>query len=539
MVLLATVISAQEADSEYAKNWYNLDLAADNYPGMSVEKAYDFLKGKTSKKVVVAVIDSGIDGEHEDLAPIMWTNPGETAGNGIDDDRNGYVDDVHGWNYIGGSDGENINYENLEIVRLYNKLNAKYNNRNRDGLSKKERAEYDKYIEYKEEIEKKREELSTQANFFSSTMEAVNMLVQAIGKEPADITNEDITNYKGDEKITTIAAQIQSFLARFDSFGALYEELEGGNEYFTGSYGKNWNPEFDARSIVGDDPSDLSDRNYGNNDIQGPDAGHGTHVAGIIAGVRGNNIGNDGVANNVSIMSVRAVPNGDERDKDVANAIRYAVDNGAQVINMSFGKGQSPYKDAVDDAVRYARKRGVVLVHAAGNDGKLLTLENNFPNDTYEKRGFFGPKGADNWIEVGASTRYNDEKLPASFSNYDNQLVDVFAPGQEIYSSTPDNNYAVYQGTSMASPMVAGVAAMLFSYFPDLSAEQVKEIIMASTVPFQSVVTVPGEESTGNFKDLSVTGGVVNAYNAVKIAAGTKGKNKKGGTRDASLMMAN
>ena len=291
--------------------------------------------------------------------------------------------------------------------------------------------------------------------------------------------------------------------------------------------------DYDARDIVGDNPANFDDRSYGNADVEGPDAAHGTHVSGIIAGVRGNNLGVDGVGgSNVRIMSVRTVPNGDERDKDVANAIRYAADNGAQVINMSFGKGLSPYKKEVDAAMKYAEKKDVVIVHAAGNEGQLLTLTNNFPNDTYQGKKRTGKT----WIEVGAASSSYDVDLAAGFSNYNKQYVDVFAPGAEIYSTIPDNKYAKFDGTSMAAPMVAGIAALLRSYFPDLKAKQVKEIIEASAVPVELEVNRPGSEGEQiKFSELSATGGLANAYTAVKLAEQTKGKNKRAPKRDESL----
>ncbi|MCB0635334.1 MAG: S8 family serine peptidase, partial [Lewinella sp.] len=311
---------------------------------------------------------------------------------------------------------------------------------------------------------------------------------------------------------------------------------KGDLEQIDASYNYNWNPDFDARFIVGDDPSNLSDRNYGNNDYEGPDAMHGTHVAGIIGAIRNNGLGMDGVADNVRIMSVRTVPDGDERDKDVANAIYYAVDNGAQVINMSFGKGASPYKDAVDDAIRYAVQHDVVIVHAAGNDAKENMFDNNFPNDRYERKGLFRPRYADTWIEVGAMSANNNAKLTASFSNWSADLVDVFAPGTVIYSTIPDDNYRNLQGTSMAAPMVAGLAALLRSYFPDLTAVQVKQIIMDSAIAPTFRVNVPGEDEEALLNRLCVTGGVANTYAAVQLAMQTQGRKRRAPERDSDLM---
>ena len=531
----SVALTAQTAEVETPKNWWDLDRTEDSFPGVSAKKTHDYLKGKKATKVVVAVIDSGVDVEHEDLKDIMWTNPDEIPGNGIDDDNNGYVDDIHGWNFIGGADGRNVNYENLEVVRLYNTYKAKYNNRNRDGLSKKEKKEYDAYLEYEKIVTEKREAAMPSYEQYKGIMEGVKAMVAKTGKKVENVTAEDIANIQDKDMMTQ---QIQGVVANAAAQGAsvedLYNDLQGALDYFSSQVDYNYNPDFDARDIVGDNPGDLDDRNYGNQDVTGPDAGHGTHVAGIIAAVRDNNIGVNGVGGaNVEIMSIRTVPNGDERDKDVANAIRYAVDNGAKVINMSFGKGYSPYKKAVDAAMKYAEKNDVLMVHAAGNDGKMLTLTNNFPNDTYQGKKRTGKT----WIEVGAASAFYDERLPASFSNYNKKMVDVFAPGRDIYSTTPGSNYASFNGTSMAAPMVAGIAALVRSYFPDLKAKQVKEIILESALPVNLQVTKPGSEDTVSFADLSATGGLANAFTAVKLAERTKGKNRKAGKRDDSLRM--
>jgi len=526
-LLLSTSVLVFAQDSA-PKNWFNLDLTQDGYPGLSTEKTYkELLKGKSGKTVVVAVIDSGVDAEHEDLKDIMWVNPGEIAGNGIDDDKNGYIDDIHGWNFIGGKDGRNVNNENLEVTRLYVRYKKKYEGKDPAKLSKAERAEYDTYKEYEKVIEKKQAELGPQAMQFGAILEGFKKFQQQVGKDPKAITAKDAENFKSDDQMQMrIATIAKDAMESGSTFVELMEEIQGAVDYFEGQVKYNYNPDFDARHIVGDDPLNVNDRNYGNNDVKGPDASHGTHVAGIIGAIRNNRIGIDGVADNVRIMSVRTVPNGDERDKDVANAIRYAVDNGATVINMSFGKGASPEKGAVDAAVRYAMERDVVLVHAAGNDNKENDFENNFPNDRFAKKGLFGKKYAENWIEVGASTWMRDEHLTAEFSNYSDDIVDVFAPGFEIYSTMPENNYKDQQGTSMASPMVAGVAALIRSYYPELSAKQVKDIIMESSTPWKAKVLKPGTEDKVALSELSVTGGLVNVYDAVKLASQTKGKKK-------------
>ncbi|MEQ8703643.1 MAG: S8 family serine peptidase [Phaeodactylibacter sp.] len=527
----AVALTAQ--DSAPA-NWFNLD-PSEGVPGVSTEKAYqEMLKGKKGKEVVVAVIDSGVDYEHEDLDDVMWVNVDEIPDNGKDDDNNGYVDDVYGWNFLGNKDGENIEHDNLEVTRLYKKYKEMFEGKDPEKLSKKDKALFAKYEEYKEVVEDKQKSLEENAGTYAAIAAALGELKKSIGKK--EITAGDLDDVETEDPMVGYAVQIsKSLMAEGQSFEEIEEGVNEYADYLKGQYEYHYNPDFNPRPVIADNYEDPYDRDYGNNDVRGPDALHGTHVAGIIAAERDNDLGMKGVANNVKIMSIRTVPDGDERDKDVAAAIVYAVDNGASVINMSFGKGASPRKELVDEAVRYALKNDVLIVHAAGNDGKEVTNENNFPTDRFVKRGFlnlFGSKYADNWVEVGALNWKTGETLAAPFSNYSPEYVDLFAPGMKIYSTTPFNEYKDLQGTSMAAPVVAGVAALLRSYYPDLTAEQVKSILMQSAIKDRTKVKKPGtKEDMVSFSTLSVTGGIVNAYEAVKLAEQTKGK-KKGVSRD-------
>lgn len=522
MLAFSTNMMAQDAAPE---NWFNLDPARDRVPGVSTEKVYqEILKGFSPKKtVVVAVIDSGVDPMHEDLKDVMWVNTDEIPGNGKDDDKNGYIDDVHGWNFIGGKDGKNISHDNLEITRLVAKYKKQFEGKNPSDLSGKERKLYEKYKKLEEDVKKEAEKGKTNYDKYIGVYEAlVKLKKEFSGKE---VTAEKLENYETSDPTMQQAIGIATnAVSNGGSLDGLVEDLKGYTEYLEAKFKYHYNVDFNPRSIVGDNYNDINEKNYGNNDVKGPDAAHGTHVAGIIAAARGNGVGMEGVANNVRIMSVRAVPDGDERDKDVANAIIYAVDNGASIINMSFGKGYAWDKEAVDKAVKYAESKDVLLVHAAGNDAKSNDKTDNFPSDKFAKAGFFSKKRAKNWIEVGALSWKWGEKAPATFSNYGSKNVDVFAPGVDIYSTTPDQGYASFSGTSMASPVTAGVAAVLRSYFPDLTAEQVKGIIMDSVVPVHNQVIKPGTEELVDFSELSVTGGVVNVYKAVEKAAKTKGK---------------
>lgn len=520
------MVSAQYSDKA-PDNWFHLDATSDGFSGVSTEKMYKELSGKKANTVIVAVIDSGVDAEHEDLKDVMWVNAKEIPGNGIDDDKNGYIDDIHGWNFIGGKDGKNVHHDLLEITRLYRDYDKQFKNKSEDDLSKKEKKKYKQYKEMEEIIKEKQEENAGNAMLYGGLLNAVNAIELAIGKD--NITKKDLENFESDDPMIARAAAIlaSNIIERGSTINDFKKQLEGGVEHFTNQVEYYYNPEFNPRAIVGDNYKDTYQKNYGNNDIEGPDAGHGTHVAGIIAASRGNGIGMDGVANNVKIMSIRTVPDGDERDKDVANAIIYAVDNGAKVINMSFGKGYSYDKNAVDKAVKYAAKKDVLLVHAAGNSNQDNDNTNNFPNDKYQKKGLFKPKMAENWLEIGALSWKKGEDAPANFSNYGKENVDVFSPGVDIYSTTPNNKYEHFNGTSMAAPVTAGIAAVIRGYYPKLTAEQVKDVIMRSAVKQNQKVKVPGSDKKVSFSDLCRTGGTVNAYKAIQMASKVKGKNKK------------
>ncbi len=506
---------------------------------MATEKAYkEQLKDKTAAPIIVAVLDSGVDDQHEDLKDVMWTNRGEIPNNGIDDDKNGYVDDVYGWNFLGGKDGRIITKETSEKTRLYARYRDYFSKKDTNNLSKNDKKTFEVFKKIKSEIDAERadtEQKIMQLRFSETlVLEALDPIKTALGNRKPTKENIEALPDTSDMKMT-IGKQLLlgaiedgEEIESIDEFKKMVkeqikEELEGLEAKFE----HETNPDSKVRAeIVGDDPYNSYERNYGNNKTSDLN-GHGTHVAGIIAASRKNNIGMYGVANNVRIMSVRCVPDGDERDKDVANAIIYAVDNGASVINMSFGKGYNWDKEAVDKAVKYARSKDVLLVHAAGNSGQNNDVTDNFPNSSIEKRGWFSPKRHANWIEVGALNWKGGQDRAASFSNFGKSTVDLFAPGVDLTSTTPNSNYQSFSGTSMASPVVAGVAALIRSYYPELSAAQVKECIVKSAQVKKEKVKRPGDGVLVDFTSLSITGGVVNANEALKIASTMKGKRKK------------
>ena len=499
--------------AEAPRDWQLLDVS-DRVAGISERRAErELLAGKQPKRtVLVAVIDGGIDTAHVSLKGNLWSNPKEVAGNGKDDDNNGYVDDVHGWNFIGGKDGKDVQYDLLEVTRLYVRCSKTPNAGPTAKLPAPDAAtckratdEYQKQREQNQNMQQQIQQIST------VSARANEILHRAMG--PDSLTKAKVSAF---QPTSQDAMQAKVMWLRLADAGITPGELEDAKKDVESKAKYGLNPDYDPRTIVGDDYANVSERKYGNSDVMGPDAKHGTHVSGIIGGVRGTPGGIDGIATNVKIMMVRTVPDGDERDKDIANAIRYAVDNGANVINMSFGKGFSPEKAAVDEAVKYADSKGVLMVHAAGNDGENLAEKPSFPTPAYLSGG-----RPNNWIEVGASSWKGLDSLAASFSNYGKAQVDVFAPGVDILSTVPGGGYERESGTSMAAPVVSGLAAMLMSYFPNLSAADVKRIILDSATRYaDQKVARPGAENGEQvpFGSLSVTGGIVNAYSAVKLA---------------------
>jgi subtilisin family serine protease len=527
-----------EAD---VKSWTHMDIFTDSIPGMSLAKAYGFVKNKQGKTVIVAVIDSGIDIEHEDLKDVIWTNEDEIPQNGIDDDKNGYIDDSHGWNFLGGEKGQAVP-EQLEMTRIVKKWTPRFDGKSADSIRPEDKKDFTLFVKLKKIINDKNINAANQVDKATNQLNQFSYIKQFLGKMNDTIQKALVgkeMNLKNINSLTFVDPELlqgkMAFMRILDSGSTLdqaneeIDDIIDHNKEVIDHYNNQLNSQYKigfSGRLTSDNPDDITDTNYGNGYVIGSkdDEIHGTHVSGIIAAKRNNGIGMNGVADHVLIMPVRAVPDGDEYDKDVALAIRYAVDNGAKVINMSFGKSYSPNADWVYDAIKYAESKDVLLVHAAGNDNSDIDTAENFPNDSKDKIIEF----ADNVITVGAMTRHFDKNLVASFSNYGKKNVDIFAPGLEIYSTFPKNSYKSIQGTSMASPEVAGVAALIRSYYPKLTARQVKYIIMNSGIEFNKQVVKPGTQSElVNFDDLSVNGRILNAYNALLMADNMSKKGSK------------
>jgi subtilisin family serine protease len=496
---------------EAPRDWQLLDISTDAVPGISSERAMrELLAGKQpARTVVVAVVDGGVDTAHADLRANLWTNPKEVPGNNRDDDGNHYVDDVYGWNFIGGRDGRDVRYDTFEITRLYARCTS---GAAASSLPPPTAADKSRCPEITHDFQKKKTEAEeTLAQI--RQLDAVYGQIVPILRQAANGDSLTVQRVALIDPSTMQLRQAKELYLRLASQGILPKDVADAKEAYESQLKYGLDPAFNPRPIVGDDYANTAQREYGNRDVMGPDAKHGTHVAGIIGGVRGNGVGVDGIAPAVRVMMVRAVPDGDERDKDIANAIRYAVDNGANVINMSFGKAYSPQKSAVDDAVKYADARGVLMIHAAGNDAENEDVKPSYPTPNY-----LGGGRAQNWIEVGASSWKGTDSLVAGFSNYGHTLVDVFAPGVDILSTIPGGGYERDSGTSMAAPVVSGLAALIMAYYPSLTAADVKRIILASARRYSDQVVQRPGGGEARFGDLSATGGVVNAYDAIKMA---------------------
>lgn len=512
LLLTAILVSAHRTSAQgddrnfHRANWQNMDLQTDSVFGISTEKAYrELLQGKSPKQVIVAVIDGGVDTLHEDLKSVLWINPRPKKGD------NG----TYGWDYIGGSNGD-VQYDNLELTRQVRQHQTMYDGNDSVSVREKDSIGWRKYREERNLLLNKLAAANENLQNIRSFSLVLNEVLRKMGKDTP--TMNDFEDFQPENHRESQIKKVLLKILSTDSYAHFKkEDLDEGLKYYTTQIEYQLNAAYDPRAeFVGDDYFNSSQRDYGNTDVEGPDATHGTHVAGIIGADRSNNLGIKGVADDVRILAVRTVPDGDERDKDVASAIRYAADHGARVINMSFGKGYSQDKQAVDEAVKYALKKDVLLVQAAGNDNADIDTVPNFPDRRFASGG-----EADAWIVVGASGPHDDSTLKASFSNYGKTAVDVFAPGEQIYSSIPGSKYAYFDGTSMASPVVAGMAAVIREYYPRLKAAEVKEIILRSVVKVDHPVLLGAGETTQAvpFTGLCLTGGIVNLYKALQLAA--------------------
>jgi len=510
--LLAQTVEHTHEKTMPPENWFNLDEEIDGIPGISTERAYkELLKNRKSKKIIVAILDDGIDIHHEDLQGKIWRNTNEIEGNGIDDDQNGYIDDINGWNFLGGQDGKSVVYDNSVLTRIVASYESDIELYGIKSLSHEEIQEFE---ELKAILENQIKTIKVARN---GLIEKRNKLIKSEKIlssyfETEDYSFSDIQNINSKiDSVNDAIIIVLAFKNKNLSQEVLTEKIELA-DFFINYY---YNKEFDPRYIIGDDYNNKTERYYGNNDVVGPDASHGTQVAGIIGANRYNKIGIKGIADNVELMAIRMSCFGDERDKDIANSIYYAVDNGAQIINMSFEKQYSPDKIYVDRAVKYAEQNNVLIIHCSGNNSLNIDNEKVYPCREYNDE----KAKCKTWIEVGASSWQKGQNLAADFTNYGSLNVDLFAPGVDILTTSINQNYIIDSGTSFSAPVVVGVAALVWSYYPELNIDQLLSILHKSAEPKLLLVNKPGEtDQLIPFKTLSKTGGIINVYKAITLA---------------------
>ncbi|WP_107037510.1 S8 family serine peptidase [Brumimicrobium mesophilum] len=508
ILVLPCFINAQE------KSWHHLDPIDDDVLGISTQKANEFLASKKADTVIVAIIDNGVELTHEDLQGTFWVNPYEIPGNGIDDDQNGYIDDIHGWNFIGNQNGENLKMETTGLTRMYALLSKEFEGKSEEEIDSEKMDDFRKFQTVKEVYEAEVESKKVDIAYYNKVLMILSLSEEVMTKyfNKSDYTENEVRKIKTKDQDVL---DFKEFLIQVYDSNLDRKSIEKKIEDLNKELETRLNPNFKNReNIVGDNPDDLTDSIYGNNMVHVKGPYHGTGVASIV-GALNNDFGIDGVAKHVKLMIIRIVPNGDERDKDIALAFRYAVKNGADIISCSFAKKYSMHPEFVEKAVDEAEKAGVLIVLAAGNNGNNNDETPYYPTGLNER----GSK-AKNFITVGASRENDDEDLAAFFSNYGKKTVDIFAPGYNIDNCVLSNGYGKGSGTSTAAPVVAGMAAVLKSYYPHLSAQELKEIIMKSAyIPKTKKVNLPNlsKKEFIDFKELSVAGGIANLYRAVML----------------------
>ncbi|MFK7747066.1 MAG: S8 family serine peptidase [Kordia sp.] len=518
----------KKLSQEELKTWVHKDYKQDTIAGTSLEKAYkELLPNKKGKEIIVAVLDTKLDIFHEDLKDQIWVNTDEIPNNGIDDDNNGYIDDVNGWDFLSNNKEEFVAYENVEIVRVVRKYDSLFKDKKLEDVSKNQKLAFQIYTKAKNKLESSLDRYKVRLNNaytdYETFVKATKLIEKVLKKEKFTVL--DLYNLQKTEQKDTLVIQYVSFMKKKLRSSTTLESIKEDIEYYENGLYKMYNIDYDERKVVGDDVKNINDRFYGSHKVYGRvPFEHSIPVSGILGARRDNGIGIQGISNNIKIMPVVMVASGDEHDKDVAVAIRYAVDNGASVINMSWGKNFSTEETWVHDAIKYAEAHDVLLVTSAGNSRRNIDEQKYYLNDYLNEKEI-----ANNFMVIGANNYNATEKLAASFSNYGKEHVDLFAPGVKIYTTDTNNKYKFTRGTSFASPIVSGIAALIRSHYPNLTASEVKMILMESGTSFDLNVRIFDENRKKMyvpFSELSKSGKVVNAYNALVLAAKVSKKKK-------------
>jgi cell wall-associated protease len=533
----ANLIPKKELKPLVMQTWHQKDYQQDTIPGISLDKWYSLNKKRPkSKSIIVAVIDTQIDLKHEDLQGQIWTNLNEIPDNGIDDDKNEYIDDINGWSFTGTKSGGYVVWNRYEYVRIVEKWGPLFKDKTESQIDIQDLNKYNEYqraaktLEEKDKYYKKWfKSLNYKAAIYSQVKDT---LKHFFPKE--DYTYQQLDSLYQECKINDkkfwerrdandkdLGALINCMMANLEMNQKTLEDINDKQTQLDSVLNKNLNLNYNERLPIGDNPTIL-EKGYGNNKVSNTIKGvrtiqdHNTMVSGVIAANRNNDKGIKGIAQNVKLMPLNISPSGDEHDKDITMAIRYAVDNGAKIINMSFGKEFSMHEDWVLEAFKYAEEHNVLLVHSAGNDSQSVDENPSYPRDFIHD----GLKEiCSNYINVGSITHKLDSTFISYFSNYGKQNVDLFAPGDEIYTTGAGNIYKTESGTSFSAPMVSGTAALIWSYYPKLTVAEVKQIILDSGTAYNIEVLVPGtKDKKVPFSELSKSGKVLNVYNAMQLA---------------------
>ncbi|MBC8755253.1 S8 family serine peptidase [Kordia sp. YSTF-M3] len=527
-IVTAAFAKKQALTETEKQNWHFKDIYEDSIPGVSLDKAYKFLKGKKGDTIIVALIDTELDIDHEDLKDQIWINKGEIPNNNIDDDNNGYVDDIHGWNFLQTTKKGPVLYANHSFIRIMKKYDLLFKDKEEKQISESQKKEFKEYLRaiktYKKEKKEIEKDIATYNRIKNKFIEADSLLTKYFSRKDYTISQLDSLSKITNDSLTKVQIRFMKYYLKNNMNPEWADRgIKGENKKLN-----TWlSFTYDDRQNQRDNVDDLNDVPYGNNNVQGTLRGsHGTRVMSVLGATRNNDIGINGISNSLKVMFLGVAPLGNEHDKDIALGIRYAVDNGAQIINMSIGKEFSMHPDWLEDVIKYAEQNDVLIVSSTGNKSYNLDNEFDYPDD-YNEDGEY----VNNFIKVGASSFTADSTMVWLSSNYSNKNVDIFAPGHKIYSLSR-RKPSFGSGTSYASPIVAGIAALIRSYYPNLSAVEVKDIIMKSGISFEIDVERPypyGDEPYAEkipFSSMSKSGKIANAYNALVLAEKVSKKKK-------------
>lgn len=530
-------------------DWFNCSFDKDGIYGAEVNKAYDFLKDKKIKKrPVVAIIGTGLDIEHEDLKDAIWKNPKEKKINGKDNDKNGYIDDIHGWNFLGGKDGtvmeKTMEEGDREFIRLFDKGYGKYfyDGENFYQMINDKKTKVpapDNMNEYRYYVNRVLSESRIAGSYGGYQL---SYLIRDYGKHfdrmmRAKYPNQELTQKEFGicydpkaakrDSLSEVAFMIYIMgftVSQTDSWDVVHNAIKSGDQITMAKeeyekamqqYGNDGRKE-----IVGDNYLDLNDYKYGNNVLLTSDAFAGTMLGGIIAANRENDWGMNGIMDKAELMTLRVKANeGEPYLKDVVLAIRYAVDNHADIIMLPQQATLYPdnQKKWVDEALKYAESKGVLVVVPTREYSVDMAKMEFYPN-----RWMTGEKELTNLMIVASSDKNGN---PSMSSNYGAKEVDLFAPGTDVYSSYTGDTYQKASGAGLAAAATVGVAALIKAYYPELSGSQIRNLLIKSVTSRADAEVEKGirvkdrvTQDLFLFGDLCLSKGILNAYNAV-IAA--------------------